>query len=62
HSENLSEPMIALSLVTLRKNTTVLENIIVEFRTTETNQLETARTNGFVDVETMHLLGLKTEE
>ncbi|MHA1418907.1 MAG: GNAT family N-acetyltransferase [Candidatus Heimdallarchaeaceae archaeon] len=62
HSENLSEPMIAHSLVTLRKNTAVVENIIVEFRTTETKQLETARTNGFVDVETMHLLGLKTEE
>ena len=62
HSENLSESMIARSLVTLRKNTAVVENTIVEFRTNETQQLETARTYGFVDVETMHLLGLKTEE
>ena len=62
HSEILSEPMITHSLATLRKNTTVVENTIVEFRTIETKQLETARKYGFVDVETMHLLGLKIEE
>jgi len=62
HSEFLSESMIAHSLVTLRKNTTVEENTIVEFRTSETKQLETTRKYGFVDVEKMHLLGLKIEE
>ena len=62
HREILSEPMIAHSLVTLRNNTTVVENTIMEFRTTETKQLETTRKHGFVDVETMHLLGLKIEE
>lgn len=62
HSEILSESIITRSLVTLRKNTTVVENTIVEFRTTETKQLETSRKYGFVDVETMHLLGLKIEE
>ena len=62
HSEILSESMIAHSLVTLRKNTTVEENTIVEFRISEIKQLETTRKYGFVDVEKMHLLGLKIEE
>jgi hypothetical protein len=48
--------------VTLQKNTTIEENILVEFRTSETKQLETTRKYGFVDIETMHLLGLKIED
>ena len=62
HREILSEPMISHCLMTLSKNTSVVENTIMEFRTTETKQLETNRKYGFVDVETMHLLGLKIEE
>jgi GNAT superfamily N-acetyltransferase len=62
HNHILSEPMIAHSLMTLKKNTTVEENTLVEFRTSETEQLETTRKSGFVDIETMHLLGLKIEE
>ncbi len=62
HSQVLSEPMIAHSLETLKKNTTNEENIIVEFRTSEIKQLATTRNYGFVDIETMHLLGLKIED
>lgn len=62
HSEILSEPMISHCLMTLSKNTTNKENTLVEFRTTETKQLETTRKHGFVEVETIHLLGLKIEE
>ena len=62
HSQVLSEPMISHSLVTLKKNTTNKENIIVEFRTSEIKQLETTRKYGFVDIESMHLLGLKIED
>ncbi len=61
-SDILSEPMISHCLVTLRNNSTVEENTIVEFRTSATKQLETTRKYDFVDVETMHLLGLKIEE
>ncbi len=62
HSEILSEPLLSHCLVILRQNTTNEENTIIEFRTSETNQLGTTRKYGFVDVETMHLLGLKVEE
>ncbi len=62
HAQILSEPMISHSLVTLKKNTTVAGNTLVEFRTSETDQLETTRKYGFIDVESMHLLGLKIEE
>ncbi len=61
HSQILSEPIVTHCLVTLQKNTTIEENILVEFRTSETKQLETTRKYGFVDIETMHLLGLKIE-
>ena len=62
HSHNLSEPILAYCLDTLRKNTTNEENILVEFRSSEVQQLETTRNYGFVDIETMHMLGLKLEE
>ena len=62
HGQILSEPIIAHSLVTLKKNTTIEENTLVEFRTSEMEQLETTRKFGFIDVESMHLLGLKIEE
>lgn len=62
HSQILSEPMVAHCLVTLRNNTSAEANTLVEFRTSETHQLETTGKYGFVDVETMHLLGLKIEE
>lgn len=62
HSQVLSEPLVAHSLLTLKNNTTEEENTILEFRTHETKQLETTRKYGFEDIETMHLLGLKMEE
>jgi len=62
HNQVLSEPIISHSLLTLKKNTTIEANIIVEFRTSETKQLVTSRKYGFVDIETMHLLGLQIEE
>lgn len=62
HSQILSEPIIVYCLMTLKKNTKVAGNTLVEFRTSETKQLETTREYGFVDVESMHLLGLKIEE
>lgn len=62
HSQNLSEPILAHCLDTLRKNTTNEENILVEFRSSESIQLENSRKYGFVDIETMHMLGLKIEE
>lgn len=62
HDQILSEPIIAHSLLTLKNNTKVVGNILVEFRTSETKQLETTRKYGFVDVESMHMLGLKIDE
>ncbi|MGY5864993.1 MAG: GNAT family N-acetyltransferase [Candidatus Thorarchaeota archaeon] len=62
HTHILSEPIIAHSLLSLNENTTDVENILVEFRSSETDQLETARKYGFIDIETMHLLGLKIEQ
>lgn len=62
HNHVLSEPVLAYCLDTLKKNTTIEENILVEFRTSEKLQLENARKLGFVDIETMHRLGLKFEE
>jgi len=62
HKHVLTEPILAFSLDTLKKNTTNEENILVEFRTSETLLLETSRKLGFVDIETMHMLGLKLEE
>ena len=62
HSDVLSEPLINHCLVTLKENTSNVKNTLVEFRTSETKHLETTRNYGFVDVETMHLLGLKVEE
>ncbi len=59
HNHVLSEPVLAYCLDNLRKNTAIGENILVEFRTSETLLLETTRKHGFVDIETMHLLGLK---
>ncbi len=62
HNHVLSEPVLAYCLDTLKKNTTIEENILVEFRTSETLQLETTRKHGFVEIETMHKLGLKLDE
>ncbi len=62
HSEILSEPMISHCLMTLSNNTTNEVNTLVEFRTSDAKQLDTTRKYGFVDVEIMHLLGLKIEE
>jgi ribosomal protein S18 acetylase RimI-like enzyme len=59
HSGDLSEPLLTYSLLTLKNNPTNEENIILEFRTNETEQLEITRKYGFEDIETMHLLGLK---
>jgi len=62
HSNILSEPILTHCLDTLRKNTTNEENILVEFRSSESVQLENSRKYGFVDIEKMHMLGLKLEK
>ncbi|MGY5872895.1 MAG: GNAT family N-acetyltransferase [Candidatus Thorarchaeota archaeon] len=62
HNHALSESILAYCLDTLKKSATIEENILIEFRTSETLQLETTRNYGFVDIETVHMLGLKLNE
>jgi len=62
HSRILSEPLLTHCLETLRQNTSIEENILVEFRSSEAPQLETTRRYEFVDIETLHILGLKLRE
>jgi len=47
---NLSEPILAHCLDTLRKTTINEENILVEFRFSESVQLENSRKCGFVEI------------
>ena len=61
HSKNITEPMVTHILSFIKDNMELKQNVLIEFRTFETDQLESTRKYGFIDVETMHLLGLKLE-
>lgn len=61
HTEKLAEPMLTYALELTEKNLTTEQNIIVELRISEENQIAICKKYGFVEVEAMHLLGLKFE-
>jgi ribosomal protein S18 acetylase RimI-like enzyme len=58
HNVKLTEPMLTHAMKYIENNMIVKQNLIVEFRTTDKTQNTTYEKYGFVDVETLHLLGL----
>ncbi|MGY5858715.1 MAG: hypothetical protein RTU63_05045, partial [Candidatus Thorarchaeota archaeon] len=62
HAQVLAEPLLSHCLHSLKQNTSNEGTILVEFRSSETIQLAASRKFGFVDIETMHMLGLKLKE
>ena len=62
HNESMFEPLLNYGLNFLRENYTLDQNLVVELRTSNEEQLETCMKYEFEEVETMHLLGLKFKE
>ena len=61
HNAKLVEPMLSYALEFIKENLTIEQNVIIEFRTADETQKTTCEKHGFVDVETLHLLGLKLD-
>ncbi|NPD89134.1 MAG: GNAT family N-acetyltransferase [Asgard group archaeon] len=59
HNAKLIEPMLTYALEFIKESLTIEQNVIVEFQTADENQKTICEKHGFVDIETMHLLGLK---
>ena len=59
HRENLIEPLLTYCLDYINKNKINEQNTIVEFRSSEIEYAKFCEKYNFIDIETMHLLGLK---
>ena len=59
HNSKLVEPMLTYALKYIKENQIVEQNNIVEFRSNNEIFRQKLEEYGFVEVETMHLLGLK---
>jgi len=59
HRENLVEPLLTYSLDYIKKNKTSEQNTIIEMRTSDEEYKKVSEKHKFIEIETMHLLGLK---
>ncbi len=59
HRENLVEPLLTYCLDYIKKNKINEQNTIIELRSSETEYVKVSEKYNFIDIETMHLLGLK---